>query len=247
MPQIYPSSWRKPGSIAKLNMDPGLRQDDGRAKPILLFDLDGTLLDTAPEFAYTLNLMLASRNQAPISIETLRSSITDGTAGMIKTTFGYNSDHPEFATLRQELLNTYDEHLGCYTQPFEGVNDLLNHLTAENIRWGIVTNKPKRFSERLISRFPWSNSAACIISGDSAAHGKPYPDTLLLACQQLDCAPKDCWYIGDSKADVLASRAAGLQQAIIALYGYIPNKQTAQNWGADQTIDHPLQLKNLIR
>jgi len=210
--------------------------------PTLLFDLDGTLLDTAPEFAYTLNLMLASRDQAPLDINDLRPNITAGSAGMIKTAFGCETDHPDFPTLREELLNTYKEHLGCYTQPFPGVNDLLKQLDAKKIRWGIVTNKPKRFSEPLIAQFPWSQSAACIISGDSAPRSKPHPDTLLLACKQLNCQPNRCWYIGDSESDVLASRAAQIQHSVIALYGYTPDAPTAQGWKADSYIDKPSQL-----
>lgn len=212
----------------------------------ILFDLDGTLLDTAPEFAHCMNTMLAEARLIPITVEALRPAVSFGAVGMLELGFGLSRDDDAFADLKKRFLDLYHAGLGSLTQYFPGIEAVLAHLAQANLPWGIVTNKPTCFTLPLVKQFPALARAACVISGDTLATQKPHPGTILHACAQLQVLPQHCWYIGDAKTDVEASHAAGMRCAV-AEYGYIPPHENVQHWGADVLLQNASSIvKNLF-
>jgi phosphoglycolate phosphatase len=212
----------------------------------LLFDLDGTLLDTAPEFTFCLNQLLSENGQSPeLEIAQVRPVVSFGAAGLIQYAFDINEDHPQFMDLRQRLLSVYGQHIGSRSQYFAGVLELLAHLKAVSVPWGIVTNKPARFVTPLIEKFTALKAGVCIIAGDTFGVSKPNPLPLLKACEQLKVLPQHCLYIGDAATDVLASHGAGMPCAI-AKYGYIPRDEDPNNWKANLFINTPLDIIELL-
>lgn len=211
----------------------------------ILFDLDGTLLDTAPEFATCMNRVLTEENKPLITTERLRPAVSYGAKGMVALALNAPMDDPNLEALSQRFLNYYAEDLGFETDFFAGIQDLLDAIEQANIPWGIVTNKSKLFTLPLLQRFPRLHRAAAVVSGDTLKVNKPSPEPLLLAANQLDVPATSCWYIGDAKTDVEASRAAGMRSAV-ANYGYIPPEQDQNTWNADHYINHPDELLKLV-
>ncbi len=211
----------------------------------VLFDLDGTLADTAPDLGFALNQLLLRRGRAALPLSTIRPRVSHGARGMLAVGFGLLPDDPEFAALRDEFLQVYESNLCRETQLFAGMTELLLELERAKLPWGIVTNKAKRFTEPLIDALQLSARAGCIISGDSAARAKPHPDTLILGSQQLGIAREQIVYVGDDERDVIAARAAGMR-AVVALYGYLGVDRHPDHWGADAQIEHPLALMPLL-
>lgn len=213
--------------------------------PVLLFDLDGTLLDTAPEFAQCLNFLLAQEGRAPVSIENIRHLISFGAKFLVAEGFGLPIQHPCVDRLNARFLDIYRQNIGFKTEYFPGILSLLEKLTQEGIAWGIVTNKPARFTHPLLEKFELLHTARSIVCGDTLATSKPDPAPLLHACRQLGVSPLNGWYIGDAKTDVEAGRQAGMQCAI-ANYGYIPFNQNSRDWKADYYFHHADELKRLV-
>lgn len=210
-------------------------------KPGILFDLDGTLLDTAPEFTACLNALLLEAGKAPTTAQQLRSHVSWGVRGMLQFGFGPELTETELALYTEKFLTHYERHLGQSTQPFPGIPALLDWIQTHQIPWGIVTNKPSRFALPLLQRFPALCNSPCVISGDSLPLRKPDPAPLLAACTQLKLDPSTSWYVGDAMADLQASRQAGLRCAI-AQYGYIANEIDLATWEADHLFQDPLAL-----
>lgn len=207
----------------------------------LLFDLDGTLLDTAPDLAFAVNQVLASHGKPAIELEAFRFLVHGGSRTIIEGTFHINPDHPNFSKIKQAFFQSYYDNIAKQTQLFPGVAEVLNYLDQNQITWGIVTNKPMWLTEPLLKHFKLYDRAQCIVGGDSLAQAKPHPAPLLHACQLIQKSPQHCVYIGDTELDMIAAKAAGMR-TIAALYGYKSKTCIPQNWNADCLITSPLEI-----
>jgi phosphoglycolate phosphatase len=212
------------------------------ATQAVLLDLDGTLADTAPDLGYALNRTLAARGRSPLPLAVTRPVTSLGVRGLLKVGFDIDPGHADYDTLKDELLAIYTDNLCRETTLFPGMADLLVALEQHHIAWGVVTNKPDRFTRPLLDALHLSQRAACIISGDTTAHIKPHPAPLLEASRGIGVAPANCIYLGDDRRDVEAGRAAGMK-TVIAKFGYL-NGNDPDSWGADALIDQPLDLLN---
>ena len=212
----------------------------------VLFDLDGTLLDTAPDLAVTLNTLLLAQQLQPLPLSVIRPIISEGVAGLLKLGFNLSEKDPAFPPLRQQFLEYYSQHSCEQTQLFAGVDKLIDHLETNHVAWGIVTNKSIALTMPLIDHFSLLKKAKCIVGGDTLAYSKPHPKPLLHACECIKSTPKHCVYIGDAKRDIEAANAAGMR-SLIALYGYVPNKQELKSWNASAEINAPLELIDWLK
>ena len=207
----------------------------------ILFDLDGTLLDTAADLTAALNQVLISQQAKPLSVNHVRPAISSGVAGLLELGMGIDTQDPTFSSLRKQFLDYYTQHICVHTHLFPGVNTLTNYLQDEKWPWGIVTNKSAILTKQLIKKFPLLNKAKCIIAGDTLKYCKPHPQPLLHACKCIACLPEHCVYVGDAKRDVEAANAAGMY-SLIALYGYINSKDAVNKWDATAKISSPLEI-----
>lgn len=211
----------------------------------VLFDLDGTLVDTAPDLGHALNILLNQQGKPALSDAVIRPYASHGSRGLIGLGFGITPAHPQFLALRDAYLNIYDTVFTRSPVLLDGISDLLQAIEAKQLKWGIVTNKPRRFTQPLIKSMRLDQRAACVISGDDAPQPKPSPATLLMACEQMRVEPASCVYIGDAERDIQAGKAAGMQTAV-ALFGYIDVQDRPQDWGADVMLQKPLDLLDLM-
>ncbi len=207
----------------------------------VLFDLDGTLVDTAPDLGYTINLMRDRRGQSPLPANALRARASHGSQVLIELGFGVTQSDAAFPALRQEFLEIYETHLADQSRLFPGMDRLLSTFESRGIAWGVVTNKPARFTEPLLERLGLTDKAACVVSGDTCAHAKPAPEPMLHACRAVALRPEQCLYVGDAERDVQAARAAGMP-VLVALYGYLAETDHPEAWGGDGYINQPLDL-----
>lgn len=207
----------------------------------VLFDFDGTIADTAPDLGYALNRQRVARNQSPLPIELIRTEASAGARGLLNLGFNLKPGDLEYQAMREEFLSFYTEQLCRDTSLFPGITELLEQLDNQVTPWGIVTNKPARFTRPLMHLLGLHHRAACIISGDDTPYSKPHPEPLLTACRQINIAPDHCIYLGDDIRDVQASLAAGVKP-VVALYGYLGNCAPPETWGAAELIDHPRDL-----
>ena len=211
----------------------------------VLFDLDGTLADTAPDMARTVNLMRTERGLAPVAAQLVRPHVSQGARGMIQSAFGMGTDHPEFPAMRAEFLDRYAGNLCIDTRLFAGMDELLARLERESIPWGVVTNKFERFAKPLIDALGLGARAAVVVGGDTCARAKPFPDPLLFAAAAMGATPAHTLYVGDDERDVQAARAAGMP-VVVAGYGYLGGSAPAL-WNADAILDSPAHLDAWIR
>lgn len=213
----------------------------------ILFDLDGTLVDTAPDLGYALNLQLHRHGKAPLSDAAIRPFASHGSRGLMGLGFGIKPQDDSFIQMRDEYLALYDTVFTRSPVLLPGIADLLQAIETRGLKWGIVTNKPRRFTIGLIEsmRLNLENRAACIVCGDDAPQPKPSPATLLLACEQVGVIPQNCMYVGDAERDVQAGRAAGMK-TVVALFGYIDVMDKPSKWGADALINTPKELLSLL-
>jgi phosphoglycolate phosphatase len=211
----------------------------------VLFDLDGTFADTAPDLAAALNHTRATRHLPPLPLETIRPQASHGSRGLLKLGFGIEPDAPDYGALRDIFLDYYERHICVHTRLFGDMGELVAELERRNIKWGIVTNKPHRYTLPLMQALGYAERAACLISGDTCARAKPYPDPLLKACELIGVAPDQCLYLGDDLRDMQAANAAAMR-GIIARYGYIGDDAQLDSWGAHGVIDTPTELLGLI-
>lgn len=207
----------------------------------VLFDLDGTFADTAPDLGYALNRQRAKHGLPALSIEVIRPEASNGARGLLRVGFGIVPEDAGYAAMREEFLQLYAENICRDTRLFPGIAELLAELDRRALPWGIVTNKPHRFTLPLLENLQMAHRAACIISGDTTAYSKPHPEPLLAASRAISIPPRECVYVGDDKRDVEACLAAGMH-AVIAMYGYLGNGTDPQTWGADRLIEHPEDL-----
>ncbi len=212
----------------------------------VLFDLDGTLADTAPDMAHTVNLMRRSRGLEPVAPESVRAHVSKGARGMITSAFAIDPDHPEFPAMREEFLGLYGENLCIETCLFPGMESLLAHLERESIAWGVVTNKFERFARPIIESLGLGRRATIVVGGDTCARAKPFPDPLLHAAAAMGVAPPNILYVGDDERDVQAARAAGMP-VVVAGYGYLGDGPAPSLWGADAIVASATELERWIR
>ena len=209
----------------------------------VLFDLDGTLADTAPDLAGALNHVLKMHNQDPLPYETIRPYVSHGGAALIN--LGFGKDHSEFDVLYQELLHHYLNNIANETTLFSGMNELLQELEEKNINWGVVTNKPGWLTAPLMEELNLTSRAVSIVSGDTLEQRKPHPAPILHACEQAGSEAAECIYIGDAERDIEAGNRAGMP-SIIALFGYIAESDKPDDWSAHASINHPKEILSII-
>jgi 2-phosphoglycolate phosphatase len=207
----------------------------------VFFDLDGTLADTAPDLGHALNRQRSARGLPPLPLALIRTEASAGARGLLGMGFNIAPGDPDYQAMRDEFLDFYAARLCHDTHLFPGITELLAQLDARALPWGIVTNKPARFTLPLLQLLGLSQRAACVISGGDTTHSKPHPEPLLAASNALGVAPAACIYLGDDMRDVEASLAAGMEP-VIARYGYLGNSHPPESWGARYLIDHPQDL-----
>ena len=207
----------------------------------ILFDLDGTLADTAPDMALTVNRMLEARGKPRVAVAQVRPHVSSGARGMIKAAFGIGTDHPDFPSMRQEFLDLYAENLCVDSVLFPGMDELLDRIEAAGIPWGVVTNKYERLARPVLEGLGVASRARVIVGGDTTPRAKPSPDPLLHAAAALHVAPMRSLYVGDDERDVQAARAAGMK-VIVAGYGYLGDGAPPSHWGADAILESPLAI-----
>ncbi|MCX7120750.1 MAG: HAD-IA family hydrolase [Gammaproteobacteria bacterium] len=212
----------------------------------VFFDLDGTLLDTARDFAYAINLMLKKRNKPPVDFDLFRESIYGESKKMISFAFQMDEFHPEFETIRNEFLKTYSDNSTKETVFFSGMELLLDHLDAEKTPWGIITNKPAWLTQPIVTHFGLDKRAACIISGDTLAQCKPHPEPLWHACRHAEINPANAVYVGDLQTDIITAKAAGMK-SIGVTYGYYPPDVDFAAWNADWIMHSPIEILNWLK
>jgi phosphoglycolate phosphatase len=217
--------------------------DLARQPQAILFDLDGTLADTAPDLAQALNKLRLERGLEPAPYESLRPYASAGARGLIGAGLGLTPEADEYEALRIAFLNNYEAAMAVHSRLFDGVPDLLAQLDRSGIAWGIVTNKAMRFTNPLVPMIGLGH-AACVVSGDTTPHAKPHPAPLLEAAHRLGKAPEQCWYVGDDMRDIQAGRAAGML-TIAAAWGYCGSDGPTQ-WNAHAIAQDPLELLRLI-
>jgi N-acetyl-D-muramate 6-phosphate phosphatase len=210
----------------------------------VLFDLDGTLADTAPDLAYALNTLRGSRGMVPLPLEATRPVTSHGARGLLAVGFEIAPGHPDYDALRDEFLALYTANLCRATTLFPGMPELLSGLEERGLPWGVVTNKLERFALPLLERLDLRTRTACVIGGDTTPWNKPHPEPLLKASRVIGVEPQDCVYVGDDRRDVEAGHAAGMKVAV-AGWGYL-NGNDSETWGGDWMLNEPQELLRLI-
>jgi phosphoglycolate phosphatase len=211
----------------------------------ILFDLDGTLIDSAPDLGAAADQMRVQRGLTSLPLEQYRHMAGAGARGMLSIAFDMTPEHPEYDAYKEEFFQNYERRLTQLTQAFDGVADMLGALQQGGIPWGIVTNKSRRFTDPLVQQMALLTPAAVVISGDTTPHAKPHPEPLFEAARRMQIEPARCWYVGDDERDIVAGRAAGMQ-TLAATYGYMGASPQWQHWGADQAIHRPQGLLKLL-
>lgn len=210
----------------------------------ILFDLDGTLADTAPDLTYALNQVRGVRGLPPLPLAATRPYASRGARGLIGAGFDVHPGDAGYDALRDEFLSVYAANLCRETRLFAGIPELLDRLEARAVRWGVVTNKAERFTLPLLDLLGVRSRSACVVGGDTTGRIKPHPDPLLAASRALGLAPQLCIYLGDDQRDVEAGRAAGMRTAI-AMWGYL-NGEAPETWNADLAVAQPLDLLRFL-
>jgi phosphoglycolate phosphatase len=218
-----------------------LRQTSRAAMSLgaVLWDLDGTLVDTAPDLCAVLATLLQRRHLPPLPFAIARNEVSNGAIGMLKAAFPTTTDPDDLERLRLEFLEIYLGRVCNSSRVFSGLETFLTYLDEISVPWGIVTNKPHAMTVPLLTALGIAHRPACVVSGDRLAQRKPHPAPLLLAAEELALDPGRCVYIGDAPRDIEAGRAAGMT-TIAATYGYIPLRDDPCSWGADLIVDRPL-------
>ncbi len=212
----------------------------------VLFDLDGTLIDSAPDLGAAADKMRTDRGLPARPLADYRPMAGAGARGMLGVAFGMTPDHPEFDAYREEFFLNYEQRMTVQTLAFDGVAPLLDALVAQGLAWGVVTNKSMRFTGPLTQAMALFASASAVVGGDSTPHAKPHPAPLLEAARLLGLPPGQCLYVGDDQRDIVAGRAAGMP-TVAATYGYLGSRQSVAEWGADAEINTPLALLSLLK
>lgn len=212
----------------------------------VLFDLDGTLIDSAPDLGVAADKMRVDRGMPSLPLERYRPMAGAGARGMLGVAFGITPEHPDYAALREEFFVNYENCMTERTYVFQGIAELITQLLGQGLAWGVVTNKSMRFTQPLTQRISLFATASAVVAGDSTPHAKPHPEPLLEAARQLRLEPARCIYVGDDERDVLAGLAAGMG-TVAATYGYLGSNANTLLWGAHAHIHSPLELLPLLK
>lgn len=212
----------------------------------VLFDLDGTLLDTAPDFVTALNTLLMEEKKATLDEQVIRNTVSNGAKALVQLAFPLDETDLEFERLRQRLLTLYSQHLADKTLPFTGINDVLMFLKQQQIAWGVVTNKPFVYTKPLLKKMPFPIAPHTVICPDHVTHRKPHPEPLLLACKQLSCKPFEAIYLGDHRRDIEAAQNATML-TIACAYGYIDPNEDIADWHADHIVQHAKEIIPILK
>lgn len=211
----------------------------------VLFDLDGTFADTAPDLAQALNALLQAYGKPALPLAQVRKVASSGARGMLGVGFGIAPGDQGYERLAAEFLDLYERDVCCHTRLFPGIAELLTAIERRGLQWGIVTNKAERFTFPLLRLLELEERAACIVCGDSTPYRKPHPGPLLAAAARMQVEPAECVYLGDDERDMIAGRAAGMRVAV-AEYGYLGLGNPPDLWPADWRIRDPLEMLALI-
>jgi phosphoglycolate phosphatase len=212
----------------------------------VLFDLDGTLIDSAPDLGAAADKMRLDRGLPSLPLELYRPMAGAGARGMLGVAFGITPEHADFAKLREEFFTNYENCMTQRTYAFTGIAELIDQLLERGLAWGVVTNKATRFTRPLTQGMGLFASAKAVVAGDTTPHAKPHPAPLLEAARLLSLEPCRCVYVGDDERDVAAGRAAGMR-TVAASYGYLGGNADTRLWGADAHIHSPLELLPLLQ
>ena len=211
----------------------------------VLFDLDGTLLDTAPDLGYALNQVLIEDGRDPLPHEQIRPWASHGSVGLLALAYQDDPASPAFAELRRRFLSHYAANLVRETAPFPGMHAALSEIVDGGLQWGIITNKPAAYTDPLVAALDWPVPPGCVLSGDSAARPKPDPASILMACEHIGVSPDECVYIGDAQRDIEAGNRAGMP-TLAALWGYIQSHERPDTWQADALLESPADIMGWI-
>ena len=204
----------------------------------VLFDLDGTLVDTAPDMAAALDVLCQEENQPALPYEQVRPAVSNGSNALIRVAFGDIEDPQRLDHLRRRYLDIYQRNICIDSTPFKGIDTVLDHIERNGLNWGVVTNKPGWLTLPLMDSLQLVERAATIVSGDTTANSKPHPGPMHHACEEADSNSEECLYVGDARRDIEAGRNAGMK-TLVANYGYIATGEDVSTWGADAIIDIP--------
>lgn len=213
----------------------------------VLFDLDGTLIDTAPDFVSVLNRQLLAHGRDPLPAARIRAVVSQGSRAVVALGFGdlHPTDSDDFERLRQEFLDSYLRHIADESRLFPGMEELLAGLESRGTPWGIVTNKPSRYTTPLLAALGLHERCRTAICPDMVNHSKPHPEPMLKAAHEIRVAPEACVYVGDHRRDIEAGRNAGMR-TVAAGYGYVLDGEAAADWDADHTVDTVFELARLL-
>lgn len=211
----------------------------------VLFDLDGTLIDTAPDMAAALDILCAEEQQTILPYSAVRPVVSNGSVALVTLAFGEDLDEQTLERLKTRYLEIYQDNLAVHSKLFDEMDQLLHQLEKNDIKWGVVTNKPGWLTEPLMESLGLTQRAACIVSSDSTVNRKPHPEPMYYACKLTDALPEECVYIGDARRDIEAGQNAGMK-TIIAEYGYIADWEDTSDWHADHHIQSPSQIWALL-
>lgn len=211
----------------------------------VLFDLDGTLLDTAPDLANALNATLRLNGLPPLPYEQIRPVVSHGGQALIKLGFRLGPGHADFEPLKKQLLDYYQAHIAEQTCLFPGMSDILNSIEKLDLNWGVVTNKPAWLTEPLMDALDLTRRASTIVSGDTLNERKPHPAPLLYACKVTSSKPDTCLYVGDAQRDIEAGHNAGMP-TLVAMFGYLMAEDKPETWGATALVQQPSDILNWI-
>jgi len=207
----------------------------------VLFDLDGTLIDTAPDLADALNFTLSNNDYPEISLQKIRPHVSNGSIALVKFGFGIDNTHQKFELYREQLLNYYTANIARKSCLFSGISKVLENIEARGLNWGIVTNKPSYLTKPLLTQLNLLERAVTVVSSDTVEFRKPHPAPMLYACKEAGSDPAECVYIGDAKRDIEAGKNANIT-SLVALFGYINEYDDPESWGADGYIHHPINI-----
>ena len=211
----------------------------------VFFDLDGTLVDTAPDLAYAINQVLTEYGKPEVPLERLRSVASDGSPGLIRLAFNITPDMTAYDAIQKRFIELYQTHITRESTLFDGMQDVLVKLEEMDMKWGVITNKPEFLTTPLMAALSLDDRAVSIVSADTTPHSKPHPAPMLYACAQANVQPERCLYIGDAKRDIEAGNNTEMT-TLIAAYGYIKDTDSPEDWQADGIIEHPRDILNWL-
>ncbi|MEB2328230.1 MAG: N-acetylmuramic acid 6-phosphate phosphatase MupP [Pseudomonas sp.] len=211
----------------------------------VLFDMDGTLLDTAPDFIAVAQAMRLARGLTPVPDQQIRDVVSGGARAMVLSAFDVDPMSGEFETLRLEFLERYQSHCAVFSRLYDGMEQLLQDIEQAKLIWGVVTNKPLRFAEPIMQQLGLASRSSVLICPDHVSRSKPDPEPMLLACSKLQLDPSTVLFVGDDLRDIESGRAAGSKTAAVR-YGYIHPDDNPSLWGADVVVDNPLELRSVL-